>query len=203
MQEKYKEVITKIYLNTPLKKITWDNFFTYFDVATQNSPDFFEILNEVQNKGIQIIDKIEYEETVNDLDKSTYIIVKANSFSEIVPTLRKYKDGDIFCDYLTGVKIKTIADALNIDQKEATKRIKKFSTYIDCPEIEIPLLGIYINYDIKPKEFSERLHIDTISAKYLFLKYATLPADKNKYYTVAEEFKERLVGIPLRTHNGN
>ena len=69
--------------------------------------------------------------------------------------------------------------------------------------ISLATLRHNFSYDIKPKEFSERLHIDTISAKYLFLKYATLPADKNKYYTVTEEFKERLVGIPLRTQNGN
>lgn len=198
MQEKYIETIEKIFLNTPLKKITWDDFFLYFDEDTQNSPEFFEILNEIQNKGITIVDKIQYSENINELEASTYIIAQANNFSEILPTLRKYPDGDIFCDYLSGIKMQAIAEKKQIEKNEVVKKLKKFVKYISCSELDIPLLGIYIKYDLKPKEFSKIMCIDEVTSKYLYLKFAILDESSKKNYKISEDFKERLKGIPIR-----
>lgn len=198
MNEKEKEIVNKIVHESVLKKITWDKFMNYFPIELQKSSNFFEILNEIQNKGIEIIDKIEYSEIINELELSTYIIAQANSFADVLPTLRKYPDGDMFTDYLKGMKMQTIAESKGIEKVEVVKRLKKFARYISCSEIEVPLLGVYVNYDLKPKDFSAIMCIDEVTSKYLYLKFATLPDEDKKHYKVSQDFLERLKDIPKR-----
>lgn len=198
MEEKERAIIEKIKKDTPLKKIFWKDFLKYFNDDITNSPVFFEILNEMQTLGIEITDPIEYKETISELDNCTYIIAQANSFSEILPTLKKYKDGDLFCEYISGGKIQIIADKYKLTPEEATKKIKRFTRYISCPEIELPLLGVYIKYDIKPKDFSLAFNTDLITAKYLFLKFATLSNGDKSKHKISEDIENRISSFSLR-----
>ena len=171
------------------QELSWNDLFSAFDEKTIESDEMEEILLELEKRGINVIDS---KANVEDLSTDDYVYVKMNvsKIKDCVPTLKKYKDGDIFCDYLCGKKISQIAQERSIEKADAIRRVKKFARCVSCWDLEKNCLAIFLEYRVTREVAEKELFLDLETFKFLNARSYAIPIDEYKKYVILEKYRE-------------